>query len=360
MCERYAEAPAAPAAPASVTIDPAALGYAAGGKKVSTRRAFGEALLALCQQHPRAVVIDGEVQGSTFAKCVATAMPERFVEGFIAEQNMVGAAIGLEAAGKLAVVTSFACFLSRAYDFVRMAGYSKPKHLVIAGSHAGVSVGPDGPSQMGLEDIAYMRPIWGSIVLYPSDAVSTARLVACAAEAEGIVYVRTSRPDLPVLYASDDTSFRVGGSKVVVEASAGGSPTEAGGEGKKQKTLRQGPLLVGAGVTLHECVAAHHALRDEHGVATTVLDAYSVKPLDAAGIIAAATKCGGDVVVVEDHAAYGGLGGAVCEALGEVRGTRVRRLAVTGPPRSGKGAELMALHGIDAKAVVAATLDLMK
>ncbi|HET8646560.1 MAG TPA: transketolase C-terminal domain-containing protein, partial [Vicinamibacteria bacterium] len=306
------------------------------GQEVATREAYGAALAKLARQCPQVVAIDGDTKNSTFSEKLKEVAPDRFVEAFIAEQNMVGTALGMATEGLVPFASTFACFLSRAYDFIRMAVYSRPPHLVVCGSHAGVSIGEDGPSQMGLEDLAMFRSLMASTVLYPSDAVSAERAVEEAARTPGLVYIRTSRPKTRVLYANGER-FPVGGSKVLRS-----SPNDA-------------VTLVGAGVTLHEALAAHEQLAAE-GVATRVIDLYSVKPVDEETLRRAAEQTRG-IVTVEDHSVHGGIGEAVAAAVGG-RG-RVSILGVTGIPRSGKPAELMAAHGIDAAAIVKAARALL-
>jgi transketolase len=301
------------------------------GQEVATREAYGSALAHLARSCERVVAIDGDTKNSTFAEKLKEVAPDRFAEGYIAEQNMIGVALGMASEGKIPFASTFACFLTRAYDFVRMAAYSRPSHLVLVGSHAGVSIGEDGPSQMALEDLAMMRAITDSTVLYPSDAVSAERLVETAARTDGVVYIRTSRPKTRVLYPNDEP-FPVGGSK----------------------TLRSSPgdvvTVVGGGVTVHEALAAHEALARE-GVAIRVIDLYSVKPVDVESLRRAAAETRG-FVTVEDHSVCGGIGEAVASA---VAGTsRVQMLGVREAPRSGKPAELMKAHGISAEAIVEA------
>lgn len=302
---------------------------------VATREAYGRALVKLGKVLPDLVVLDGDVKNSTFSALFKKAFPDRMIEAYIAEQNMIGTALGLAACGKIPFASTFACFLSRAYDFIRMASHSKPRHLVLCGSHAGVSIGEDGPSQMGLEDLAMMRAVIGSTVLYPSDAVSAERLTEAAAFTEGIVYIRTTRPKTPILYSGEET-FRVGGSKVL------------------HSSDEDVVTIVGAGITLHEALAAHAELRRK-GLSTRVIDAYSVKPIDGATLreAAAATQA---VVVVEDHSIHGGLGDAVAAELGP--GVRLVRHGVSTTPRSGKSAELLDRHGISRRALVETVLTL--
>jgi transketolase len=279
-------------------------------------------------------VLDGDVRDSTREELFASRYPDRFLECYIAEQNMAGVALGLAKSGKLPVVGTFACFLTRAADFIRMAGYSRPDHLVFCGSHAGVSVGEDGPSQMGLEDLALFRAVFGSTVLYPCDAVSAERLTEQALDTRGIVYLRTTRPDTPVLYGNDER-FPLGGSKCL------------------RSSDRDQVTIIAAGVTVHEALAAF-AILEQRGISARVIDAYSVKPLDVEGIRRAALETG-RVIVVEDHVPEGGLGDAVAAALGGQ--VPLQRLAVTSEPRSGTMAELLEVSGISRNAIVRAAAD---
>ncbi|MEJ2650552.1 MAG: transketolase [Gammaproteobacteria bacterium] len=298
------------------------------GDQVATRSAYGHALRKLGTEHPHIVVLDGDVKNSTHTAEFAQQYPGRFIEDYISEQNMAGVALGLAACGKIPYATTFASFLSRAYDFIRMAGHSRPGHLVFCGSHAGVSIGEDGPSQMGLEDIAMFRAVNGSTVLYPCDAVSSERLTEQAALTHGIVYIRTTRPKTPVIYYSSE-QFRVGGSK----------------------TLRRSDTdkltVVAAGITVHEALAAYEKLH-QRGITIRVIDAYSIKPLDK-GTIAAAARDTQAVVTVEDHWAEGGLGDVVETAVGTL--APVYRLAVYDEPRSGTQEELLERHGISRNAI---------
>ncbi len=301
------------------------------GQEVATREAYGSALAALARTAPQVVALDGDVKNSTFSEKFKDAAPERFAEAYIAEQNMVGAALGMSSEGKVPFASTFACFLTRAYDFIRMAAYSRPSHLVLCGSHAGISIGEDGPSQMALEDLAMMRALLGTTVLYPSDAVSGERLVETAARTPGIVYIRTSRPKTKVLYDNGEP-FPVGGSK----------------------TLRTSPkdrvTIVAAGVTVAEALKAHEALGKD-GIAARVIDLYSVKPVDEATLRKAAEETRG-IVTVEDHSASGGIGDAVAAAV--AGRTRVEILGVRDIPRSGKPEELMKAYGISADSIVEA------
>jgi transketolase len=302
------------------------------GEEVATRRAYGEALVAIGKANGKVVALDGEVSNSTYAELFTEAFPERYFEMFIAEQQLVAAAVGLQVREWVPFGSTFAAFFSRAYDFIRMAAISRA-NIRLSGSHAGVSIGEDGPSQMALEDLAMMRAAHGSTVLYPSDANQTAKLVAEMAEREGIVFLRTTRAATPVVYGADE-EFPIGGSRV----------------------LREGDdvALVGAGITLHEAVKAAEQLEGE-GISARVIDLYSVKPVDGETLRAAAEATGGRILTVEDHWSEGGIGDAVLEALsdGETP-ARVVRLAVRDLPGSGKPAELLAAAGIDAEHIVAA------
>ena len=322
---RYPSTPAAPAG--TIALTPA---YAKG-QDVATREAYGAALAQLAKASRNVVAIDGDTKNSTFSEKLKDVAPEQFAEGYIAEQNMIGAALGMSCEGKIPFASTFACFLTRAYDFIRMAAYSRPAHLVLCGSHAGVSIGEDGPSQMALEDRAMMRAVLGTTVLYPSDAVASERLVETAARTPGIVYLRTSRPKTKVLYDNTE-AFPVGGSKTL-RASAGDALT-----------------VVAAGVTLHEALAAADRLAAD-GIAIRVVDLYSVKPIDAATLQKAVAETRA-ILTVEDHSVCGGIGEAVAAA---VNGRApVEMLGVQELPRSGTPAELMKAHGIDADAIVAA------
>ena len=299
---------------------------------VATRTAYGDALAALGASDPRIVALDADVGNSTFSRTFERAHPDRFVETYIAEQAMVGAAMGLASRGAIPFPSTFAAFLTRASDFVRMAGIGG-MNVKLAGSHAGVSIGEDGPSQMALEDLAMMRAVPGCAVLYPCDAVSTARLVEAAAGCDGMVYIRTSRPKTPVIYGPDD-EFPIGGSKVMRE-----SPDDAA-------------TVVAAGVTLFEALRAHDALAAE-GIPVRVIDAYSVQPMDRRTLVDAAGRTGGRLITVEDHYAAGGLGDAVSEAVA-ADGIVVERLAVREIPRSGPPDELLERFGISASCIAAA------
>jgi transketolase len=296
------------------------------GDEVATRKAYGDALAAVGAADGRVVALDGEVSNSTYAEIFRDAHPDRFFEMYIAEQQMVAAAVGLQVRGWKPFASTFAAFLTRAYDFVRMAAVSRAT-IALSGSHAGVSIGEDGPSQMALEDLAMMRAVGGSTVLYPCDANQTAKLVAEMAGLEGISYLRTTRGATPVVYGPDE-SFPVGGSRVL------------------RSSDEDEVTIVAAGITVVEALAAADTLAGE-GIAARVVDCYSLKPIDADGLREAATATGA-IVTVEDHWPEGGLGEAVLSALAWMdEHPRVERLAVSGMPGSGKPAELLAAAGID-------------
>jgi transketolase len=303
------------------------------GAEIPTRKAYGDALLALGSR-PDVVALDGEVSDSTFAEEFAKAYPDRFFEMFIAEQQMVSAAVGLQVRGYRPFVSTFAAFMSRAYDFIRMAGISRA-NISLSGSHAGVEIGADGPSQMGLEDLAALRAVFGSTVLYPCDAVSCAALVGQMADRAGISYVRTTRGAYPVLYDNDE-AFPIGGSK------------QLRGSDNDQVAL------VGAGVTVHNCLAAADQLAAD-GIQARVIDLYSVKPVDGRRLADAMHATGGRMVVVEDHYPQGGLGAAVLETLADLgEPIRLTHLAVRDLPTSGKPVQLMDAAGIGVKDIVEA------
>jgi transketolase len=305
------------------------------GTEVATRKAYGDALLALGNGRGDIVALDGEVSNSTHAEEFAKAIPERYFEMYIAEQQMVAAAVGLQVRGWKPFASSFAAFFSRAFDFVRMAAISQA-NIRLSGSHAGVSIGEDGPSQMALEDLAAFRAVHGSTVLYPSDGNQTAKLVAAMADLEGISFIRTTRSATPVIYDPDE-AFPIGGSKIVRDG--------------------DDVTLIGAGITLHEALRAADALADE-GVSAQVIDLYSLKPVDAEALRDAADATGRRIVVAEDHWPEGGLGEAVLSALAGEE-LAFEHLAVRDMPGSGKPAELLAAAGIDADAIAAAARKLV-
>jgi transketolase len=308
--------------------------YEVGGDAVPTRKAFGSGLAALMRRRGDVVALDGEVGNSTHLEDVLEHTPERYFEVYIAEQMMMAEAVGFQVRGWTPFASTFAAFLSRSYDFVRMAVISQAK-LCINGSHAGVSIGEDGPSQMALEDLAEFRALGGSVVLYPSDPNQTVKLVQQMAEHDGISYLRSTRSGMPTLYGPDE-EFTIGGSRVVRESD------------DDQVTL------IGAGVTLHEALKAADTLAAD-GINARVIDLYSVKPLDIDTLAAASQATGGRFVVAEDHWVEGGIGEAVLTAFADAdERPRVVQLAVHEIPGSGKGAELLHAAGIDADAIAAA------
>jgi transketolase len=302
------------------------------GDEEATRGAYGAALKALGGAREDVVALDGEVSNSTKSEEFAQEYPDRYFEMFIAEQQMVSAAVGMSVRHRVPFASSFAAFLSRAYDFIRMAAISRA-NIRLSGSHAGVSIGEDGPSQMALEDLAMMRAVHGSTVLQPCDANQTAKLVAEMADKDGIVFLRTLRPKTPVIYdAAED--FAIGGSKTV------------------RSSDDDAVTVIASGITLHEATKAADELQ-ESGIAVRVIDAYSIKPIDGETIRAAARATGGKVVAVEDHWPEGGLGEAVLSALSEESDAlHFEHLAVEIMPGSGSSAELMDAAGISANHIV--------
>jgi transketolase len=299
------------------------------GTPVATRRAYGNALARLGPANQKIVSLDGEVSNSTMAEIFAKACPDRFFEMFVAEQNMAGVGLGLAVRGKIPFVSSFAAFLSRAFDQIRMSQYSDP-NLKFVGSHAGVSIGWDGPSQMGLEDLAMFRTLVNGAVLYPADAVSTERLVEEMVKRHGIMYLRTTREATPILYGPED-EFQLGGCKVLRSS------------GQDRATV------VSAGITLYEALAAWEALQ-KMGIFVRIIDLYSIKPIAAATLTDAARQTGA-VITVEDHYPEGGLGEAVMSALATVP-VPVYCLAVTKKPKSGAPEELLDYEDISRGAIV--------
>jgi transketolase len=300
------------------------------GKDVATREAAGHALEQIGKLNETIVCLDGDVENSTHTEFFQKIAPQRFIEGFIAEQNMIGMAMGLAATGKTAFTSTFACFFTRAADFIRLAGLA---HLNVKfiGTHVGVSIGEDGSSQMGLEDMSLFRAMADSIVLYPSDAVSAWYAVDLAASHHGIAYIRAGRPKQPILYSNDE-QFEIG----------------------KAKVLRQSKddvvTVVAGGVTLNEALKAYDELKKQ-GIPIRVIDLFSVRPVDADTLLSAAAATNNTIITVEDHYAAGGIGDAVCEAVAP-EGVKVYRLAVHEVPHSGKPEELLAKYKIDARAVV--------
>jgi transketolase len=303
------------------------------GTEEATRKAFGDALVAVGANRPEVVALDGEVSNSTFTDEFSQAYPDRFFEIYIAEQQLVCAAIGLNVLRKIAFAATFAAFFTRAFDQIRMAAISDA-NIRLCGSHAGVSIGEDGPSQMALEDLAMMRAVHGSTVLYPCDANQTACLVDAMADLPGISYLRLTRAKTPVIYAPGET-FPVGGSKVVRHS-----------DGDQV-------AIIAAGITLHESLRAYEQLKSE-GILVRVIDVYSVKPIDKEALHQAAQVTGGRLVVVEDHWSEGGIGDAVLDAFVGVmeKAPTVVKLAVRSMPTSGAPAELMSAAGIDAEHIV--------
>jgi transketolase len=333
---------------AAPPADPPARAYAAKspilptyevGTKQATRHAYGEALVALGAAREDVVAMDGEVSNSTFSGLFAKAHPARFFEMFVAEQQMIAAAIGFNARGLTPFASAFAAFFSRAYDFIRMAAISRAS-VRIAGSHAGVATGEDGPSQMALEDLAMFRAVHGSTVLYPSDANQTAQLVALAADNPGVTYLRTTRPDTPVIYPPE-AEFRIGGSRLV------------------HGSLRDEVTIAAAGITVHEAIKASLQLTAE-GIHARVLDLYSVKPIDRDSLLESVGLTQGRLVTVEDHWPEGGLGDAVLAALADSGlPLRVIKLAVRSMPGSGSAEELLRAAGINADAITTAVRSLV-
>ncbi len=298
-------------------------------KPVATRKAYGKALVRIFPQFPNMVVLDAEVSNSTFTEIFKEVYPEQFFEMYIAEQNMAGTALGLSRRGKIPFISTFAAFFTRAFDQIRMSQYSDA-NIKFVGSHAGVSIGEDGPSQMGLEDIAMFRVILNSVVLYPSDAVSTEKLVEESAKHYGIVYIRTTRKDTPIIYNKDE-EFHIGGSKVL------------------RKSNNDLVTVIAAGITLHEALDSYEELKKE-GISIRVIDLYSIKPIDISTLHEAArtTKA---IITVEDHFAEGGLGEAVKTALSGYA-VSVHSLAVEKMPRSGKPDELLDYEEISRRAII--------
>ena len=304
---------------------------------VATREAYGNALKRIGAVNPHVVALDGDVKNSTFAEFFADAYPDRFYQAYIAEQNMISVGVGLAARGKVPFLSTFACFLSRAFDQVRMAAISRSP-IKVCGSHCGVSIGEDGPSQMALEDIASFRAIHSSTVLYPSDAYSAERLTEEAARLPGITYIRTSRPKTPLLYSAAD-KFPVPGFRVL------------------RQSANDRALIVGAGITVHEALKAHEQLKSQE-ISVRVMDLYCVKPIDGKRFAEQLKAAGGNLITVEDHYPEGGLGEAVLSALTEASTSPKKyvKLAVTGMPHSGKPDELLEAFGISAKHIVDAVL----
>jgi transketolase len=312
-----------------------------GKEQVATRKAYGDALQALGAANPNVVAMDGEVSNSTYAEEFAKAFPDRYFEMFIAEQQLVSAAVGMSVRHKIPFASTFAAFFSRAYDFIRMAAISQA-NIRLCGSHAGVSIGEDGPSQMALEDLAMMRAVYGSTVLYPCDPNQAAQLVQQMADTSGIVYMRTTREKTPVIYGPDE-QFSIGGSRVV------------------RSSDKDEATIVAAGITLHNALDAYEQLKSQ-GINVRVIDAYTVKPIDEETLFAAAEEAGNCIVTVEDHWPEGGLGEAVLEAFTQRDGAlpRVVKMAVQSMPGSGTPDQLMDEAGISARHIVQAVRALVR
>lgn len=310
------------------------------GEKIATRLAYGTALAKLGTNNSRVVALDGDTKNSTFADKFKKAHPDRFIECYIAEQNLVGVGIGCGCRGRaVPFASTFAAFFTRAFDQLRMGAISQA-NIKCIGSHAGISIGEDGPSQMALEDLAMFRSIPGCVVFYPSDAVSCERACELAANYKGIVFIRTSRPATAVIYPNDE-NFQIGMSKVVLKSGADQA------------------LVIGAGITLSEAMNAAGTLKKAN-VNVRVLDIFCLKPLDQKTIVSNAKECGGRIVVVEDHYPEGGIGDAVCSAVAQERNIVVKHLAVRGVPRSGPSAALLNMFGIDAEHIVKAVYEVLK
>jgi transketolase len=306
-------------------------------EKTATRLAYGLALARLGRVNEWVVALDGDVKNSTYAEKFFEAFPERSFQTYIAEQNMVGMGIGLSAKGFIPFIATFAAFLTRAHDQIRMAGYSWPD-IKFCGSHVGVSIGEDGPSQMGLEDMAVFRPIPGCVILYPCDAFSAEGCVESMLGHRGLAYLRSTRPATPLLYSREE-SFPIGGSKVL------------------RKSEKDAATIVAAGITVFEALKAYEELKKEN-IGARVIDAYSVQPLDGATINREVAEAGGKVVVVEDHFPAGGLGEAVALAL--AGSAKIVHLCVRDLPRSGKPAELLEMQGLSASHIIRAVKELLQ
>ncbi|XP_063359242.1 transketolase-like protein 2 [Cydia amplana] len=310
------------------------------GEQVATRLAYGTALKKIADTNLRVIALDGDTKNSTFSDKLRNAYPERYIECFIAEQNLVGVATGAACRDRtVAFVSTFAAFFTRTFDQIRMGAISQ-SNINLVGSHCGVSIGEDGPSQMGLEDLALFRAVPTATVFYPSDAVSTERAVELAANTKGICYIRTSRPNTTMLYPNDEV-FKVGQAKVV------------------RQSPKDQVLLIGAGITLHESVAAAEALKAE-GINARVLDPFTIKPLDEAAVLDNARACGGRIVVVEDHYQAGGIGEAVLSAVALQRDVVVKHVFVAKVPRSGPPAALLDKYGISAPHIASAAKAVLK
>lgn len=304
------------------------------GQKVATRLAYGTALVKIGKNNARVIALDGDTKNSTYSEKLKMVFPDRYIECFIAEQNLVGVAIGAACRDRtVAFVSTFATFFTRAFDQIRMGAISQT-NVNFVGSHCGVSIGEDGPSQMGLEDIALFRSIPGSTVFYPTDAVSCERAIELAANTKGVCFIRTSRPATDIIYNNNEV-FEIGKAKIV------------------KKSNNDKILIIGAGVTLYEALDAAKELA-EFGIHVRIMDLFTIKPIDKEGIIRNAKECGGRIITVEDHYAEGGLGEAVLSAVSEERDIIVKKLSVGEVPRSGPPTVLLDIYGISSKHIVKA------
>merc|ERR1719340_539433 len=309
------------------------------GDTLATRQAYGTALVKIGKNNPRVVGLDGDMKNSTFSQELRKLYPERHVECFICEQNLAGVGIGMACRDRcVAFISTFACFFTRAFDNFRM-GVISQTNINVAGSHCGISIGEDGPSQMALEDIAMFRTLPGATVFYPSDAVATERAVELAANKKGICYIRAGRPQVPVVYANDEP-FAIGKAKIL------------------RKSESDQVLVVAAGVTLHEALKAADTLA-EAGVHVRVMDPFTIKPIDAEAIIANAKECGGRILVVEDHYPEGGIGDAVAEVISEKRDIVLRKQCVREVPRSGPPMVLLEKYGIGTNCIMKGVEDML-
>lgn len=328
--------PALPTAPVKLSTPPA---YKKTDS-VATRLAYGTALAKIATDNARVIALDGDTKNSTFSDKVRQLFPDRYIECFIAEQNLVGVAIGAACRNRtIPFVSTFAAFFTRAFDQIRMGAISQT-NVNFAGSHCGVSIGEDGPSQMALEDLSLFRSIPGSTVFYPSDAVSTERAVELAANTVGVCFIRTSRPNTPIIYSNEEV-FAPGQHKVVKSSNS------------------DKVLLIGAGVTLFEALDAAAELQQKYNVNARVVDLFTVKPLNKQFLITQARQCGGKVVTVEDHYPEGGIGEAVSSAVSDEANIFVKSLSVQHVPRSGPPKVLLDLFGISSKSIVKTVLSLV-
>lgn len=309
------------------------------GDSLATRQAYGNALVKIATNNDRVVALDGDMKNSTFSLNLQKVFPERHVECFICEQNLVGVGIGLACRDRTCVfISTFACFLTRAFDNLRM-GVISQTNINVVGSHCGVSIGEDGPSQMALEDIAMFRSLPGSTVFYPSDAVSTERAVELAANTKGITFIRVSRPATKIIYDNDET-FEIGKAKII---------RKSGGDKV---------LIIAAGITLGEATKAAEIM-SSNGTSVRVMDPFTIKPLDKDGVIKNAHECGGRIVTVEDHYSQGGIGDAVLDAVASYRDIVVKKLCIREIPRSGPPMILVKKYGIDSEAIVSGVNDIL-